>query len=55
MSKAKTNDQFVSEMKSIDESIKINGKYINNHTKIQCECMKCGYMWQATPNSLLCG
>lgn len=55
MGKRKTNEEFTSEMKSINRNIVILGTYINNKTKIRCECLKCGYVWFAQPNHLLEG
>jgi hypothetical protein len=41
--------QFINKMKTINPKIAIIGKYINNHTKIKCQCCKCGYIWDVSP------
>ena len=55
MSKTKTNDQFLLELKTINPRIVPEEPYINNHTKILCHCKACGNSWYARPNSLLRG
>lgn len=55
MGRRKTNEEFISEMKIVNPSIIILGTYINNHTKIQCKCLKCGNIWFTRPNHLLEG
>lgn len=49
----KTNDEFINELKLINPKIKVHEKYINNHTKLLCECLIDGNIWYASPNSLL--
>ncbi len=51
----KTNEEFLSQLKEINNQITPLDPYINFHTKIQCECNKCGYIWYVTPNGLLRG
>ncbi len=55
MSKTKTNDEFIIELREKNDQIIPQEPYINNHTKLLCLCRKCGYTWNVTPNSLLCG
>ena len=55
MPKRKTNEEFISEMKVVNPNIIVLGTYINNHTKIQCKCNKCGHIWFTQPNHLLEG
>lgn len=49
----KSHEDFVKEMKTINPTIKIVGKYVNNKTKIKCKCLICGMIWEATPSNLL--
>lgn len=49
----KTHDKFVEEMKLINDSVIIVGKYIKDSSKILCRCRECGYEWHQTPNNLL--
>lgn len=51
----KSTDFFINQMQSIDSSIKFISKYVNTHTDIKCECLKCGKIWYAKPYSLLQG
>ena len=51
----KTHDTFVKEMENINPNIVIIGKYIGNHQHIECKCLKCNYIWSATPHNLLKG
>ena len=41
----KEHEDFVNEIKEINPDIKIIGKYFNNITPIQCECLKCFNFW----------
>lgn len=50
---SKTHEEFIEEMKVKNPKVKIIGKYINNRTKILCECITCGHVWSAEPGSLL--
>ena len=49
----KNHENFLEEMKEINENIEILGEYVNTRTKIKCKCKLDGYEWEATPNSLL--
>ena len=51
----KSTEQFINELKLISPTINVLGKYINNKTKIEVECQKCGNKWQVVPSSLLYG
>lgn len=50
-----TTQSFVEEMEKRSPNIKILGEYEKSSVKIGCECRKCGYRWEATPNKLLMG
>ena len=50
----KTQEIFEKELFEINPNIKVIGKYINNHTKIKCECLICGNIWNPTPKELIC-
>jgi len=51
----KTTEQFISEMKDINEDITVLGEYKNNRIPIEVSCKKCGHIWKPVPNSLLHG
>ena len=51
----KTTEEFVNELKEINNNIEIIGEYKDNKTKIKCKCKIDGHEWKATPNSLLNG
>lgn len=56
--KRQTNDEFLRKFneKNLDsKTIKIHSKYSKNSEKLDCECLICGYMWDARPDKLLLG
>lgn len=55
MAKRKTHDEFLEEMGVINPSIKIHSEYVNAKTKMECECLVCGNMWNTDPDHLLRG
>lgn len=50
--KAKTHEQFVSEIESANSNLKVIGLYKNARTKIKMQCRKCFYEWEALPTNL---
>lgn len=55
MSRRKTNNEFVSELKAVNENIELLGEYVLSKQKIKCKCKLDGYVWEAYPNHLLSG
>ena len=53
--RAKTHEDFITEMKTVNPTIDIIGKYVNSNRRIQVKCKKCGHTWNAVPASLLSG
>ena len=53
--KNKTTEEFINEIKEINDNIEILGEYVNSKTKIKCRCKLDGYEWETIPNSLLNG
>lgn len=56
--KRQTNEEFLDKFSRNNQNsktIKIHSKYQKNTTKINCECMICGYVWDARANKLLTG
>lgn len=51
----KTNEEFINEMKYINQNIEIIGKYKNANTPIECKCKICKNNWYAKPLNLLYG
>lgn len=51
----KSHETFVSQVGDVNPNVRIVGKYINNCTKIDCECIVCGNNWSAVPTVLLGG
>ena len=51
----KSNDDFLKELFKINPDIVVNDSYVNNNTKINVECKKCGTKWMAKPHVLLQG
>lgn len=59
MSRKKTREEFIEEMKIVNPDIEIIGEYKNSRTGISCRCKVCGYGkdgdWKPTPSNLLQG
>ena len=56
MPNRKTNEQFQKEFfEHGNKNVQLLGKYITRKTKIPVTCKKCGYVWDAWPDSLLRG
>jgi len=55
MSRRKTHEEFINEMKIKNPNIKIMNQYINAQTKVKCQCKLDNYEWNAVPNLLLSG
>lgn len=51
----KTTEQFVSELRLVDDTIEVLGEYRNGHTNILLKCLRCGNDWEAKPYSVLQG
>ena len=51
----KTHEEFISELKSLNENIIVLSRYESAHKKVKCKCSKCGNEWFATPRHLLDG
>ena len=51
----KTQEQFVEEVKRINENVEVIGTYINNSSKISVICKKCGHKWDARAQALTNG
>lgn len=55
MSKRKTTEEFLEQMKGVNNNIIIEGNYVNNNTPIKCICKVCGHQWNGYPTNLLRG
>lgn len=55
MSRKKTHEEFVNEMKIINPNITILGLYKGIKSKIECKCARCGHRWCPTPDCLIRG
>lgn len=53
MSRRKTHEEFLKEVQERNPTVNVLGKYINSHTKILCECKKCGFKWDISPSHLV--
>ena len=51
----KTTQQFIQNLKEVDDSIQVIGEYINGHSNIKLQCQRCGHVWEAKPYSVLQG
>lgn len=51
----KNIEMLQEELFYMEAYILVYGEYVNAKTKVNCECLICGYIWDITPNSLLVG
>ena len=51
----KSTEEFIKEIKEINDNIEVLGEYKSNKTKIKCKCKIDGYEWEARPSNLLEG
>lgn len=51
----KTHEQFITELKQVNNEIEILESYTGGFNKIMCKCKKCNKEWLAIPNTLLRG
>ena len=49
----KTHEEFIQEIKEINDNIEILGEYKDGKTKIKCRCKIDNHTWYATPSNLL--
>ena len=49
----KTNEQFLKELKAINQAVEPLEEYVNNRTKIKVKCLKCNHIWEPTPDRLI--
>lgn len=53
--KSMLHEDFVERMKKIHPNIKVLGKYVNSNKRIEVQCIKCDYVWDAVPANMLSG
>lgn len=51
----KTHEQFLSQIKTVNENVEILSKYEKDNIKAKCRCRICGFEWESTPSNLLQG
>ncbi len=51
----KTHEEFIRDIKYINPSVMVLGKYQGNKTRIKCRCNTCGNIWETIPQSLMKG
>ena len=51
----KTQEEFIEDVYKLNPHVKIIGKYNNNATSVDCECLKCGTHWSPKATWLLQG
>lgn len=54
-SRAKSNEDFLDELKAVNVNITPLDKYTNNKMKIRLKCELCGNIWMQTPDAALRG
>lgn len=52
---AKTTEEYIKELATINKNIVVLGEYINAKTQITHKCLICDWEWDVTPEGLLCG
>lgn len=55
MSKKKTHEEFIAEMKIKHPDIEVLGEYVDCKTKVKCRCKIDDYIFEMRPNNLLQG
>lgn len=50
-----TQEEFEEKLRVVSPDIVVQGKYVNNKTRIEVRCRSCGHVWNPTPNELLVG
>lgn len=55
MAKKITHEDFINNLKNINENIEVLGFYTKAKEKIKIRCKICGHEWEAIPNNLLRG
>lgn len=50
-----THEQFIDELKNVDDNIMLLGEYKTKRTPVLVKCKKCGRVWKTTPDNLLRG
>jgi len=53
--KTKTNDEFLIEMKSINQDVIFLDSYTGGRNPLRCKCKKCNNLWESTGSKLLSG
>ena len=51
--RAKTNEEFIHEIKQLNPNLIIKGNYINAHTPMRFICTVCSHSWDKSPNAAL--
>lgn len=51
----KTHEQFIQDLRDVNENIIAIGLYNGAKHKIKVKCKKCGHIWEPEASSLLCG
>lgn len=54
-SRKKTNEEYIEALYAVNPQIKVVGKYTDNSTKLDFQCMVCGTMWKTMPGNVLSG
>ena len=55
LQKRKTPEIFEEELMCVNSDVHLINPYVVSTEKVTCECLKCGYVWEALPGNLLKG
>lgn len=50
-----SHDTFLEKLAKVHSNIRVVGKYENQNTRVECECLNCGNVWNPVPYHLLSG
>lgn len=48
-----SHSTFLEKLSKVNTDVRVIGKYVNQDTRIECECLKCGNVWNPVPYHLL--
>ena len=55
MTRRKTQQEFIDQMRLKNPGFIVVGEYVNNKTPVRIKCSACGYEWSPWPNNMLRG
>lgn len=53
MAKLKTHEEFIEDLKVVNPTIEVLGKYVNSRTKIEVRCLVCNHTWETVTQNII--